>query len=196
MVSPTDAEMQSKVAPFLALSLTVGVALAADPAAVQSRRASTAAPALAALAARNNLTSLMLDYEPKANVTALHAAQYAAFVRDLAAALHAVGVDLEMCVSSWGILTNFSLYASTGVDGMMSMASTYYGKSVTGNEGWVRKEQSGGVSPSQLRVGVGTTNAVYQKWDYAWTEAGFRSFLGWAKAQVRARKGVRGGGGL
>ena len=34
----------------------------------------------------------------------------------------------------------FKLYAATGVDSMMSMASTYFGRDVNSNKMWVRKE--------------------------------------------------------
>ena len=61
-----------------------------------------------------------------------------------------------MCVSSWSILTNFSLYRSTGVDQMQSMASTYNGH--RGNSSidkyWVTTELAEGVDTSQLAVGT------------------------------------------
>ena len=95
----------------------------------------------------------------------------------MATELHKHGVKLGMCVSSWSILTEFGLYASTGVDAMMSMASTYFGANITRDEEWVAKELAAGVSLRQLHVGIGSTNSVYQKWDYKWTETGFQSFV-------------------
>ena len=58
------------------------------------------------------------------------------------------------------------LYAQTGVDGMMSMASTYFGTNLSSNEMWVQKELDDDVSLEQLRVGIGSTNAIFSKWDY------------------------------
>ena len=69
-----------------------------------------------------------------------------------------------MCVSSWSILTEFGIYSNTGVDQMMSMASTYFGRDVNKNKEWVSKELAAGVSLSQLHVGIGSTNYITQKW--------------------------------
>jgi hypothetical protein len=182
-MSPPDSDIETKAVPFLNLGLTVGVALGLDQDALQNNVAHIGIKAAAATAARNNLSSLMIDYEPRTNITAAHAKAYAAFVQALAAELHVHGLSLGMCVSSWSILTEFSLYAKTGVDNMMSMASTYYGKNIAGNEEWMSKELAAGVSLSQLHVGIGSTNSITQKWDYEWTEAGFKSFMGWLQSR-------------
>ena len=47
----------------------------------------------------------MIDYEPQSNYSLAHAEAYAAFVKSLASALHANDQTLEMCVSSWSILS-------------------------------------------------------------------------------------------
>ena len=82
--------------------------------------------------------------------------RYASFLSALGKKLHATGRQLDMCVSSWSILTNFTLYQSTGVDRMQSMASTYNGHS--GNSSidkrWVTTELAEGVDTSQLAVGT------------------------------------------
>ena len=36
----------------------------------------------------------------------------------------------------------------------------------------------------QLRVGIGSTNSLVQKWDYNWTEARLAAFVGWLEQQV------------
>ena len=99
-----------------------------------------------------------------------------------------------MCVSSWGILDGhtveegYGVYAATGVDKMMSMASTYFGTNVSSNEANVALELAQGVgNPGQLSVGIGTMIADSPpraacptgggKWDYNWTEARLRSFV-------------------
>ena len=101
-----------------------------------------------------NLSSLMIDYEPSTNISRAHAQAYAAFVQELARALHAAParrISLDMCVSSWGILDKFDIYAATGVDGMMTMAATYNGSDVPRNEGWVAKAIYQGTALDQLR---------------------------------------------
>jgi hypothetical protein len=124
--SPPGAEIQSRTVGFLARGLTVGIALHLDQTAVLSGAAATgeAPAAVAALAKRNNITSFMIDYEPSTNITLEHATAYAKVVGAFAAAMHSIGGQLDMCVSDWSILTYFKLYAETGVDAMMSMAST------------------------------------------------------------------------
>jgi len=177
--SPSDADIMQKTAPFLAMNLDVGIALGVDQAAIESGIASAGVAAATATAKRNNITSLMVDYEPHTNTTHSHAVSYAHFISDLSSALHAQGVQCGMCVSSWSILTEFGLYSKTGVDQVMSMASTYFGKNVTSNKRWVSQELDAGVSLSQLHVGIGSTNSIAQKWNYQWTESGFNSFLLW-----------------
>ena len=187
--APHVDSLRARTAPLLALGLTVGVALGLEQSAVEDGAALRAVPAATAAARAANLSSLIIDYEPRTDVTHAHAVAYARFVTALARALHADGngsghrTTLEMCVSSWSILTEFELYAKTGVDGMMSMASTYFGRSVSLNEGWVARELSDGVSLDQCRVGVGSTNAIHQKWDYQWTEAKLGTFVEWLTAR-------------
>jgi len=113
VTAPSDATLASKIHPLRALNLTVGVAVGVLQDAIVDGTATHAAPTLAAMAARNGLTSLMVDYEPSTDITSEHARRYAHFIETLAAALHERDVQLGMCVSSWGILTNFSLYAAT-----------------------------------------------------------------------------------
>jgi hypothetical protein len=159
------------------MGLTLGIALDIDEAAIESGAASKGVADAAAVASRNNLTSLMVDYEPSDNVTIAHSQAYADFMTALSDALHAEGVESHMCISSWGILTTFDKFATTGTDAMMSMASTYYGKNVSSNEMWVDQELAEGVSIDQLHVGIGSTNTIYQKWDYQWTVQSFDDFM-------------------
>ena len=184
LVCPSDAEIYTKVAPFLLLNLTVGIVVTPSQEPIQNGAIQgPVVQQLAAMAKRNKLSSLMLDYEPKTNITQLHAEAYARFITALTEALHVYGVELDICVSNWSILTRFFLYASTGVDSMMSMASTYYGNNITANKYWVTSEMQQGVSSSQLRVGIGSTNSIYHKWDYKWNRTSFLEFTGWAQKQ-------------
>ena len=184
--SPATELVKARMAPFLDLGLTVGVALGLNQSAVESGAALKAVGEATKAANRANLTSLMIDYEPSTNVSEAHARAYATFVKSLAEALHATGRSLEMCVSSWSILTRFGLYASTGVDGMMTMAATYFGSNITKNEGWVAQELVEGVTLDQLRVGIGSMNSIWHKWDYNWTSARLEEFTSWL-----ATRGIR-----
>lgn len=171
----------SLVKPIVDLNVTVGVALGVSQTAIQGGAALNGAAAAAACAAQHNLTSLMLDYEPSTNLTHAHAQAYAQFIKELVKETHKLGVETTMCISGWGILTEFDLYASTGVDAMMSMASTYSGKNVTSDQGWVSKELAQNVSLPQLAVGVGTmtTDPTTSKWDYEWDEPKLRNHIAW-----------------
>ena len=180
---PSDEEIQSKVKPFLYLGLTVGIALSIDQTAVQNGVGSKGVADAAAAASRNNVTSLMVDYEPKTNISKAHAQSYADFIKMLTDGLHHVGVESAMCVSSWSILTEFGLYAKTDVDNMMSMASTYFGRDVGSNKQWVGQEIKQGVSLSQLHVGIGSTNSIFEGWNYQWTQQKFEDFMSWLETQ-------------
>jgi len=175
--SPSDDYIQSHTAPFRELGLDVGVALATDQAAIESGRAAAGIPAAVEAAVKHRLTSLMVDYEPSTNITHAHSEAYAKFIAELSTALHKKGLQCGMCVSSWGILTTFDLFHQSGVDQMMSMASTYYGKNVTSDQGWLQKELDQKVSLEQLHVGIGSTNSITQAWDYQWDEPKFKTFM-------------------
>lgn len=180
-----DTRLAPLIKPLTDLGVTVGVALGVAQKAVESGAALRGASAAAACAARHNLTSLMIDYEPRTNITDAHAQAYARFVAELSKETHRVGVETAMCISSWSILTKFGLYAATGVDSMMSMASTYFGKNVASNQEWVSKELAQNVSLSQLAVGIGTmtVDPASEKWDYQWTETKLRSFVSWLQTR-------------
>ena len=175
-------------------------ALALNDTAVRSGAALASVGDVTACALELGVSGFMLDFEPDSSDPAL-AEAYAAYVAALVEALHGAGLQAEMCVSSWGILDGhtvdggYGVYAATGVDRMMSMASTYYGTNVSRNEANVELELAQGVSnPGQLSVGIGTmiadgtdgTDRVSgeapcptgpAKWDYNWTEARLRSFV-------------------
>ena len=110
---PTDEYISPHVAPFQKLGLNVGIALGLDQHAVENGKVSLAVDNITATARRNNLTSLMIDYEPKTNITSAHAHAFASAIQQLAVALHKQGVRLGMCVSSWSILTGVaSIYCA------------------------------------------------------------------------------------
>ena len=113
--------------PYLDLGVTVHVSMDLTTSSVLDGSAHRGIAAAVAAVQRNNLTGLMIDYEPRTDYTPQHEQAYASLLRTLAGKLHAVDRQLDMCISDWSILTNFSLYAATGVDRMMSMGSTYSG---------------------------------------------------------------------
>lgn len=158
--SATDAEIAARVQPYLDLGVTVTVSLAPASSAILDGSAHKGIAAAVAVANRNNLTGLMVDYEPDVPraLQPTHELAYASFLTALAAELHGSGRELDMCVSSWSILTNFSLYHATGVDRMQSMASTYSGHdgNATIDMMWVTRETVQSVSAEQLAVGIGT----------------------------------------
>lgn len=125
----------------------------------------------------------MLDYEPRTNYTAAHQRAYASPTTALADGLHHHGLELDICISDWSILTSFGLYAATGVDRMMSMGSTYSGVNVSRDKGWVVQEQAPGVSPSQLAVGIGSMSTTPHPLDpgYNWTEPGLAKLIDWCE---------------
>lgn len=138
-------------------------ALGLTNASVMSGAAARNVGAVAAFAKASNVSGLMLDFEPDTSAAAW-AEAYAGYVRAFSAAMHAVGLEAEMCVSDWGILDGhevpghpgYGIYAKTGVDVMMSMAGTYYGTNVSRNLANVDKELADGVSLQQLHAGIGT----------------------------------------
>eukprot|EP00966_Prymnesium_polylepis_P295986 6836285-Prymnesium_polylepis.1 len=122
-----DTVLTDGFAPYWARGLSVTPALGLSNASVMSGAAAKRVAEVAAFAARVNASGLMLDFEPSTSDPAWVRA-YAAYVTAFAAAMHAVGLRAEMCVSSWGILDGhtvpegYGVYAKSGVDTMMSMA--------------------------------------------------------------------------
>ena len=146
---------------------------------------------------RNNLSGVMLDYEPATSAAPL-ARLYSEYVGNLSVAMHAVHSAAEMCTSDWGILDGhrlpegYGLYAVTGVDRMMSMAGTYFGTNLTKNRYNVDLELKQGVSLSQLAVGIGTMIEPScatgpAKWDYNWTEAKLNEFVAFVEQRQITR---------
>ena len=91
-------------------------------------------------------------------ITPAHAHAYASFVADLATALHSRGNTLEMCVSSWSILTAFGLYAQThvGVDAKSSARALRAAPLHRQLDGGMRADLE--VAP-HLRLGLGLDDA-------------------------------------
>ena len=147
------------------------------------------------------VTGIMVDYEPTSNYTLAHVHAYSSFLSKLGRELYLHGnLQLDMCISNWGILQYYGEYVHTTtnqITGMMSMGSTYYGRNITSNMETIHEEIQQGISPDcscsshnsnndrhlrskrchQLRVGIGSTNAIWQKWDYQWTPSKLRKFI-------------------
>ena len=186
-----DAWLAAHLGPYRARNLTVTPALGLTDAAVTSGLGEANVAQVAAFAKRINASGLMLDYEPKVSDASL-ARAYASYVRAFSQAMHSVGLQGEMCVSDWGILDGhtvpegYGLYATTGVDRMMSMAGTYFGTNLTKNRYNFELERAQGVGFDQLAVGLGTMidepcPTGPAKWQYNWTEAKLRNFVGYVQ---------------
>ena len=90
-------------------------------------KADKAIEAMVKCVVSTNLSGLIFDVEdfhgnPNGRQ---HAALYAAWLGRLAEAMHARGKTVGVCVSDWGILQYYDLYAAAKLDSMMTMA-TYY----------------------------------------------------------------------
>ena len=67
-----------------------------------------------------------------------------------------------------------------------TLVSYFSAQNITENEEWVTKELDASVSLAQLHIGVGSTNIIYDKWHYNWSEGDLASFVEWAESkQVR-----------
>lgn len=176
---------ETEIKPYLELNLTVHVACSLQDDVASNGLASgpEGFARAAQWASDAGVTGLMIDYEPDSSNISL-AQNYSEFARNLTVASHARGVQAAICISDWGILQYYDLYAKSGVDSMMSMAGTYYGKNISKNKFNVEQERQKGTSPSQLAIGVGTMMvpdcASRAKWNYSWTEEKFRDFVKWA----------------
>jgi len=182
--------LESCVSPIVNMGLTAGVSLNVNQDAIESGAALWAVDDIVAAAKKHRVTSIMVDYETHDDTTQAHAQKYANFLSKLSTGMHAQGMEAAMCVSSWGILTKFGLYAKTGIDSMMSMASTYFGRDVSQNEDWVTSMLNQGTSLDQAAIGVGTVQASghedSQKWDYKWSSSKLHNFVSWLQ-----RRGIR-----
>jgi hypothetical protein len=193
-----DTVMATVVPPFLLLGLSVSGSIWVDPAVMRSGAASEAVPNLTAAAVRHNLSALFVDFEPGGQGDPLLAASLARFMAALAAALHAVGRSAEMAVDAVGILNQYALYATAGVDRLMTMA-TYNGWGADGAAGFVRltsavdAELQANVSRAQLAVAVGSMivgerpdgtgtpcpDASGVNLNFQWTPTGLARFVAW-----------------
>jgi hypothetical protein len=191
-----DAVMATVVPPFLRLGLSVSGSIWVDPAVMRSGAALEAIPNLTAAAVRHNLSALFVDFEGQNDP--VQATALARFVGALAAALHAVGRAAEMAVDAGGILNQYALYAATGADRLMTMA-TYNGWGADGDAGFSRltgdvdAELHANVSRAQLAVAVGsmivgerpdgTGTPCPDAWgnnlNYQWTPTGLARFVSW-----------------
>ena len=107
--SATDSQIAERVRPYQALGVTVTVSMDLTTSSVLDGSAHKGVAAAVATAVRHNLTGLMLDYEPRTNYTAAHERAYASLIKALATELHQHGLELDICISDWSILTSFGL---------------------------------------------------------------------------------------
>lgn len=179
--------LESCVSPIVNMGATAGVSLNVNQDGIESGAALGAVDAIVATAKKHRVTSIMVDYETHDDITQAHAVKYANFLSKLSTSMHSEGMEVAMCVSSWGILTKFGLYAKTGIDSMMTMASTYFGRDVSANKDWVTAMLNQGTSLDQAAVGVGTMQADghkdSQKWDYQWSSSKLHNFVSWLQDQ-------------
>eukprot|EP00656_Telonema_subtile_P013268 TRINITY_DN16731_c0_g1_i3.p1 TRINITY_DN16731_c0_g1~~TRINITY_DN16731_c0_g1_i3.p1 ORF type:complete len:301 (-),score=68.07 TRINITY_DN16731_c0_g1_i3:73-975(-) len=153
--------LRAQFTPYWDRGLTVTPALGLSNDSVISGNALKHVADVAAFAKSINASGFMLDFEPSTSDAAWVNA-YTEFVAGFTTAMRGVGLQAEMCVSSWGILDGhtvaegYGVYAQTGVDRMMSMAGTYFGTNISKNLVNVDTEIKQGVSLSQLAAGIGT----------------------------------------
>jgi len=175
--------LDSCVSPIVNMGATAGVSINVNQDAIESGAALGAVDDIGAAAKKHRVTSIMVDYETHKDITQAHAQKYANFLSKLSTGMHREGMEAAMCVSSWGIMTKFGLYAKTGVDSMMTMASTYFGRDVSANKDWVTTMLNQGTSLDQAAIGVGTMQASghtdSQQWDYKWSSSKLHSFVSW-----------------
>lgn len=200
---PPEKAIADATGPLLAEGLESGVCVPIPPETLLSGNATKAIPTLIKQAVKWNITTFIMDVEPSPGVngsiycTNSTAHIYADFLQALTTGMHAVGKRTGMCIEMGCILGPefWSLYASTGVDVMMSMGSTYYAHTPTSNistnEGWLRRELAvvGPVHASQLAVGIGSVSVpdnpacwpphVPSPWPdmYGWNQSSFSTFM-------------------
>ena len=114
LVGHDDAWIAANLAPYLALGLTVTPALGLSDDALYNGTGWQRVADVAAWVKRNNMSGVMLDYEPSTSAAPL-ARLYAEYVGNLSAAMHAVGSSAEMCTSDWGILDGHLLPEGYGI---------------------------------------------------------------------------------
>ena len=112
---------------FTPLGITVEYYSSLDSAALVSGTADGAISAMVRCVVNTNITGLVFDVEsfhgdPGARPQAI---LYARWLSKLATAMHSAGKTVGVCISDWGMLQYYDLYAAAQLDSMMTMA-TYY----------------------------------------------------------------------
>ena len=105
-------------------------------------------------AVKHNLTGVFVDYEVGDMGGDAMAARYSAFLAALSVSMHGAGREAAMAVDKNGILRNYSLYARTGVDKMMTMA-TYNGWHAEPSFGTAGMARLTDVVTAELNASVG-----------------------------------------
>ena len=194
---PPPASIVAATAPLLELGLESGVCVPLAPDTLESGNAVKAVATLVAAAVTYNITTFIIDAEPSPGTppsycSAANANLYAEFLRALANGMHAHGKRAGMCIEMGCLLgpEYWALYASTGIDVMMSMGSTYYGhtptSNVSTNEAWLLRElavarTTEGMA-SKLAVGIGSVSLPQASSPLCWppyVEAPWPSMYGW-----------------
>lgn len=134
---PDQTATNSLLAPVANTGVGIVLAINIDESVMMSGAAPRATSAMASwLTGIKGASGFMIDYEPQDNYTRAHRDTYAFFLKSLANAMHAVGKTAHMCVGGNDFLdpnSDFSQWADTGVDRIMSMGITYkdyYGRDV------------------------------------------------------------------
>ena len=194
---PPPANIVAATAPLLELGLESGVCVPLAPGTLESGNAVKAVATLVAAAVTHNITTFIIDAEPSAGTppsycSAANANLYAEFLRALADGMHAHGKRAGMCIEMGCLLgpAYWALYASTGIDVMMSMGSTYYAhtptSNVSTNEAWLLRELAVASTTqgmaSKLAVGIGSVSLPQASSPLCWppyVQAPWPSMYGW-----------------
>ena len=160
---------------FVPLGVTVEWFSQLDTDALVDNTADKAIDAMVKCVVNTNLTGLIFDVEdfhgnPNGRQ---HAELYAGWLGRLAEAMHTRGKTVGVCVSDWGILQYYDLYAAANLDSMMTMA-TYYNMAPASNncslcptpikswanrsklwDFWLNQPHREGVATGVMSAGVG-----------------------------------------
>eukprot|EP00035_Acanthoeca_spectabilis_P011898 m.209649 g.209649 ORF g.209649 m.209649 type:complete len:513 (+) comp15475_c0_seq4:276-1814(+) len=184
---PDQNATNSLLAPVANTGIDIVLAINIDESVMESGLAPSATVAMAKwLAGIKGASGFMIDYEPQQNYTQAHRDKYAFFLKALTNAMHTESKTAHMCVGGNDFLdhnNDFSQWANTGVDRIMSMGITYkdyYGKKNAQGKGEDAVEQMLHQMPrSAATIGIGSmvTPPSAATWDYLWTKEDIEKFV-------------------
>jgi len=110
----------------------------------------------------SNVDGFMFDYEPHQDYTKKHAIIVRDFLNLLAKKMHEKKLEIGFCISDWGVLKFYEVYAKTNVDVFATMSLTYYGRDLDKNKKGVKKLLR---AIDATRVQIGIKSVVHEPKD-------------------------------